>query len=195
MRYPAGQKQRTRDRVIQAASALFRRRGYAATGVDAVMASANLTAGGFYSHFHSKEDLLAEALDSAFRQSRTDWPEPLKQLRGDQWVRAFVSFYLSAEHRDASGPGCPMPSLAPEVSRCAKAPREVFDKHLRELITTVARRLDSAASKSPQAIAAIATSVGGLMLSRAIDDREFSEEILRACREAVLHELTTSGRD
>jgi TetR/AcrR family transcriptional repressor of nem operon len=195
MRYPAGHKQRTRDRVIQAASALFRRRGYAATGVDAVMARANLTAGGFYSHFHSKEDLLAEALDGAFRQSRTDWPEPLMQLRGEQWVRAFVSFYLSQEHRDASGPGCPMPSLAPEVSRCAKAPREVFEKHLRELIATVAQRVDPATCKREQAIAAIASSVGGLMLSRAVDDGEFSEEILRACREAVLHELTSSGRD
>ena len=195
MRYPAGHKRRTRDRVLQAASTLFRRRGYAATGVDAVMASANLTAGGFYSHFHSKDDLLAAALDGAFRQSRSDWPEPLNRLRGDPWLRAFVSFYLSEEHRDAPGPGCPMPSLTPEVSRGAKAPREVFEKHLRELIAIVAQRADSAVSKRAQAIAAMATSVGGLMLSRAVNDATFSEEILRACREAVLYELTASGRD
>ena len=58
MRYPADHKQRTGQRILNAASSLFRSRGYDATGIDAVMASADLTAGAFYAHFRSKEDLL-----------------------------------------------------------------------------------------------------------------------------------------
>ena len=57
MRYPTGYKQQTNERILRAAGRLFRKQGYAATGVDAVMKSADLTAGAFYSHFRSKEDL------------------------------------------------------------------------------------------------------------------------------------------
>jgi hypothetical protein len=48
MRYPADRKQQTSQRILNAASTLFRSRGYDATGIDAVMASADLTAGAFY---------------------------------------------------------------------------------------------------------------------------------------------------
>jgi TetR/AcrR family transcriptional repressor of nem operon len=80
MRYPLDHKRQTRERILGAAAALFRRRGYAATGVDAVMASAHLTAGAFYSHFRSKQVLLAKALDTAFRQSRRDWQNRAQRL-------------------------------------------------------------------------------------------------------------------
>src|SRR5215831_14851129 len=117
MRYPPDHKRRTGERIRAAAAALFRKRGYAATGVDAVMASANLTAGAFYAHFPSKESLLAAALDAAFCQSGSHWPARLGGLRGRAWMRAFASFFLSREHRDAPEGGCPMPALAAEVGR------------------------------------------------------------------------------
>src|SRR5271166_1781250 len=112
MRYPTGYKRQTNERILRAAGRLFRKQGYAATGVDAVMKSAGLTAGAFYSHFRSKEDLLAEVLDTVFRESKDDRPKELSKLRGHAWLRAFASFYLSKEHRDAADRGCPMPALA-----------------------------------------------------------------------------------
>jgi AcrR family transcriptional regulator len=186
MRYPLDQKRRTRERILAAAAALFRRQGYSATGVDAVMASADLTAGAFYSHFRSKQALLATALDTAFRQSRRDWQNPLKGLRGRQWVRKFAAFYLSEGHRDAADVGCPMPALTPEISRSGEASRTVFERHLRDLIDTVARQVDATAPDRSHAISAIALSVGGLMLARAVKHRGFSDEILSACRGAVV---------
>ena len=96
MRYPSDQKRQTYERILHAAAALFRKRGYEATGLDAVMASVNLTAGAFYAHFRSKESLLAEALDGAFRQSSSHRPGRLKDLQGREWVRKFTSFYLSS---------------------------------------------------------------------------------------------------
>ena len=186
MRYPNDHKRRSRERILVAAAALFRRHGYAATGVDAVMASAHLTAGAFYSHFRSKQVLLAKALDSAFRQSRADWQQKLRALRGRQWVREFAAFYLSGGHRDAPDLGCPMPALTAEVSRSGGASRAVYEQHLRDVIDTVAQQCNPTAHDRDRAISSIALSVGGLMLARAVKDRRFSEEILRACREAVV---------
>lgn len=185
MRYPNDHKRKTRERIRSAAAAIFRRRGYAATGVDAVMASAKLTAGGFYAHFRSKRALLAEALDEAFKESRMGWPEALKSLRGRPWIRQFASFYLSEAHRDDAGLGCPMPSLTPEVWRNGDASRKVFEQHLRRLVETVTKQVSGNRADRAHAISAIALSVGGLMLARTVSEQGFSEEILAACRTAL----------
>ncbi|HXZ32438.1 MAG TPA: TetR/AcrR family transcriptional regulator [Terriglobales bacterium] len=192
MRYPIHHKQLTRERILKAAAAMFRRHGYAASGVDAVMASAKLTAGAFYAHFRSKQVLLAKALDAAFRQSREDWPEELKSLRGRGWVRQFAFFYLSEGHRDAANRGCPMPSLTAEIGRSGEATRKVFEQHLRGLVDTVAQQVNATAPDRAHAISAIALSVGGLMLARTVKDRAFSNEILAACRSALTEEYAAA---
>ena len=181
MRYPSDQKQQTSERILTAASALFRSRGYEATGIDAVMASAGLTAGAFYAHFRSKEDLLAKSLDSAFCKSGKSWTNRLANAKGLEWVRRFAGAYLSKEHRDNPDLGCPMPALAPEIGRIGGTSRKVFEQYLRGLIAIV-----GAETGRDQAIPAIALCVGGLMLSRAVDDLKLSDKILRACRDAVV---------
>jgi|SRR5271166_6458204 len=183
MRYPAEQKQRTGARILNAASSLFRSRGYDATGIDAIMASADLTAGAFYSHFRSKEDLLAQSLESAFCQSGNAWSKRLSNLRGSDWVRKFASAYLSKAHRDNPQQGCPMPALASEIGRLGGPSRDVFEQRLRGLIDTVGEHLDP-----DHAIPAVALCVGGLMLARAVDDPKLSDQILSACRAAVVEE-------
>ncbi len=55
-----------RERILELAASAFRRNGIEETGVVDVMAAAGLTHGGFYRHFESKDDLVAEALDKAF---------------------------------------------------------------------------------------------------------------------------------
>src|SRR2546426_5249569 len=101
MRYPPGHKQRTHQRILDTAAGLFRKRGYAATGVDAVMTSAGLTAGGFYAHFRSKQALLAEALELAFQRSRDHWRSRLQGREGPAWVRTHIdrkSTRLNSSH-------------------------------------------------------------------------------------------------
>jgi len=189
MRYPAGHKQQTSERILSAAGRLFRKQGYAATGVDAVMKSADLTAGGFYSHFRSKEDLLAETLDAIFRNAKNDRAEHLSQLRGREWLRAFATFYLSDEHRDAPDRGCPMPALAAEVARVGGKPRAVFEHHLRRVFDSIAEQFDVEHPDRERAIRTMALCLGGLMLARAVTDGALSEEILRASREAVIEPI------
>ena len=191
MRYPPGYKQETSERILRAAGRLFRRQGYAATGVDAVMASADLTAGAFYSHFRSKEDLLAEALDTVFREARNDRPKRLSQLRGREWIRAFATFYLSKKHRDTPDRGCPVAALAGEIGRLGGKSRAVMVHHLRRMLDTVGQQFDPSSPDRSRAITTVALCLGGLVLARAVNGGELSEEILKACREAVIE---NSGR-
>ncbi len=188
MRYPPDHKQQTSQRILNAASTLFRSRGYDATGIDTVMASAGLTAGAFYPHFRSKEDLLAHSLESAFCQSGNAWSKRLANLRGRDWVRKFAAAYLSKAHRDNPELGCPMPALASEIARIGGPSRAVFEQRLRGLIDMVGHEITPDSPSKDETIAAIALCVGGLMLSRAVDDSKLSDRILTACRAAVVDE-------
>src|SRR5256885_13568089 len=90
MRYPPGHKHRTHQRILDTAARLFCKRGYAATGVDAVMNSAGLTTGGVYAHFRSKKALLAEALQLALQRSRDHRRSRPPGPEGPAWVRAHI---------------------------------------------------------------------------------------------------------
>lgn len=193
MRYPSGHKQQTSEKIVRAAGRLFRKRGYEATGVDAVMASVDLTAGGFYSHFRSKEDLLAATLDAIFTEATKERPKALGELKGRAWLQAFVSFYLSEQHRDSPDRGCPMPALAAEVARIGGRPRTVFEQHLQRVVGAIAAQFDPNCPNRQHAIASMAICLGGVMLARAVSSGEFSEEILVSCRESAIREIESAS--
>ena len=65
MAWPKHRKRETRQRIVGAAAEAFRRRGIEGVGVDEVMARAGLTHGGFYAHFRSKDELVADAMAHA----------------------------------------------------------------------------------------------------------------------------------
>ncbi len=56
-------KTTTRERLITTAAELFRRHGYAQTGVNQIIQEANATSGSFYHFFAAKEDLLLAVVD------------------------------------------------------------------------------------------------------------------------------------
>src|SRR5260370_25681928 len=71
MSWPKERKRETRERIVEAAAAAFREHGVDKVGVAEVMRRAGLTHGGFYAHFASKEDLLAETVTHAVAQVTT----------------------------------------------------------------------------------------------------------------------------
>jgi TetR/AcrR family transcriptional repressor of nem operon len=188
VRYAAGHKQQSRERILSAAADLFRRRGIAATGVDAVMAAAGLTPGGFYAHFRSKDALIAAAVATAGVRARERWLAPYAELTGAAWAERFVERYLSEEHRDERATGCFVPSLAAEVARTGPAPRRNFEQGLRGFFALVEGRAAQAGGVDARgrALSAVALCVGGVLLSRVVLDRELSREILEACRARAL---------
>jgi TetR/AcrR family transcriptional regulator, transcriptional repressor for nem operon len=62
MRYAPEHNDATRERILEAASRLFREHGIAAVDLAKVMAAADLTVGTFYTHFKSKEALVREVI-------------------------------------------------------------------------------------------------------------------------------------
>src|SRR2546426_12354805 len=116
MRYAPEHNEATRERILEVASRLFREHGIAAVGLAKIMAKADLTVGTFYTHFKSKEALLQEVL------LRSRHEELDQALQGGDLETA-VRAYLSPEHRDATGTGCPIAALAAEVAGHPRATR------------------------------------------------------------------------
>ena len=92
-----------------------------------------------------------------------------------------MDYYLAASHRGHPESGCPLPSLAAEVSRAGKKPRQAFERLVRGLISKIDALLPPDHAED-RAIALAALCVGGMTLARAVDDPVFSDRILAACR-------------
>ena len=150
MRYPPEHKQRTRRRILKAAARRFRRQGFERTGIDRVMSDAGLTVGGFYSHFESKEALLAQVLDETVVETRRQLMGGLSELPPEERLQEIVRRYLSRQHRDQREAGCALPGLAAEVSRCSPRTRKVLGRYLEDLVT----ELEEAAPETRRARAA-----------------------------------------
>ena len=73
MRVSREQAVQNRERIVEAAAQLFRERGFDGIGVADLMKEAGLTHGGFYGHFSSKEELIAEASAHALAGSLAVW--------------------------------------------------------------------------------------------------------------------------
>ena len=61
-------KAASHERILDIAAARFRRDGIDGLGVAELMNEAGLTHGGFYRHFGSRDDLVAEAVEVALAQ-------------------------------------------------------------------------------------------------------------------------------
>ena len=123
MRYEPEHKTRTRERIVQNAARKLRAEGMSGPGVANVMKASGLTAGGFYKHFRSKDELLADAIAQAFSDSEKVYASLQSVPREDRW-KEIVRLYLSPGHCDHPGTGCPVAALAPEIARAKLSVRK-----------------------------------------------------------------------
>ena len=76
-----------------------------------------------------------------------------------------------------------MPALTPDVGRAGAHAHKTFETQLHDLVAEFAARMPGTfGPPTERALATIALFVGGVMLARAVKDRKFSGQILRACR-------------
>jgi TetR/AcrR family transcriptional regulator, transcriptional repressor for nem operon len=187
MRQSRAEKARTHERIVETASARIRKQGIERPGVAEIMQAAGLTHGGFYKHFGSRDDLIAEAADHAFAYAgRTldryanDEPDPFA---------AWVDWYLSEEHRDDPGADrCPVAALVGDAGRADDGVRAGYSAVVERFIATLEEMLGSDEEARRQATIAVSTLVGSLALARSVDDDELSNEILRTARKALRHQ-------
>ena len=181
MRITKEQKEANRERILATATRLFRERGFDGVGVAELMERAGFTHGGFYNHFRSKEDLIAQACahglgENARRQSARD-------------LGAFLDSYLSRAHRDAPGQGCLAAALSGDAARQPDETRAAFAGWVEDTVERFAGAVapDGATQAEARAAAVglLAQAVGALVLSRACPDAApLADEILDAGRAA-----------
>jgi TetR/AcrR family transcriptional repressor of nem operon len=124
MRYDREHKARTHRRIVKSAARRFRAEGLNGPGVATLMKASGLTVGGFYKHFRSKDDLLAEAVEEGLSEFGERVVDMLKEIpRAERW-KEIVRWYLSPEHCERADTGCPIAALAPEIARAAPAVRK-----------------------------------------------------------------------
>ncbi|MCF4121117.1 TetR/AcrR family transcriptional regulator [Antribacter sp. KLBMP9083] len=170
-----------RRRAVAAASQLFRERGVNGISVADLMKSIGLTTGGFYKQFPSKEALVGEAAQAAFG----DLDRLLAgfdEAHGDRDTArgALIDFYLSAEHRDQPGTGCPNAGFAGDMARMPTAGkvRETYAAGVEDFAAWLSADTDGG-------LPMVATLVGAILLARATAGTELSEKILESTHRAL----------
>jgi TetR/AcrR family transcriptional repressor of nem operon len=187
MRYDGDQKKRTHKQILAEAATALRTKGPERMAVAEVMNKLGLTHGGFYAHFASKDDLVAQAITSMFDQGSAQFLRLTEGLEPRQALQAYVDWYLSAAHRDTLGGGCPLAAVSGDLPRLPEAARLRFSEGVDRLAARVAKLLKTLDSKNAEALALSAVSelAGAMMLARAVADPARSNQILRNSREIV----------
>jgi len=188
MRYSREHKLETHARIVKKASVRLREKGAHGVGVADLMKDAGLTHGGFYAHFDSREALVIEAFGYAMDRSTEHWRKLAQKTPPEKRLQAVVDGYLTTSHRDDPGQGCAIPALSAEIARESPRTRRAFAAKLDQMIDQFADLVPELPRKAArkQAMAAIATLMGTLVMARVAGSGEFSDEILGAGREAVL---------
>ncbi len=196
MRYSREHKLETHARIVKKASQRLREKGAHGVGVADLMKEAGLTHGGFYAHFDSREALVIEAFSHAMDRGTERWRKLAEATPPDRRLETIVESYLTPVHRDDPGHGCAIPTLGAEIARESPRTRKAFAAKLEQMIDMLAAQIPDLPRKTArkQAMAALATMMGTLVMARVAGSGEFSDEILDAGREAALGGATAPKR-
>ncbi|WP_394824922.1 TetR/AcrR family transcriptional regulator [Pendulispora albinea] len=183
MGHSQAEKAENHDRILRIAAARFREKGIEGLSVADLMKEAGLTHGGFYRHFASREDLVAEAIAYALTDGETQGG--LEELSADNVTfTTLIDAYLNETHRDSPAQGCAVAALAGDVARSGARTRAVFTRQVKRNIQSLSAMLANgdAPSKRAHAILIWSALVGSLTLARAVNDKKLSAEILETVR-------------
>ncbi|MBP5947801.1 MULTISPECIES: TetR/AcrR family transcriptional regulator [unclassified Pseudomonas] len=191
MRVSKAQAQANREHIVETASVVFREKGFDGIGVVDVMAAAGFTHGGFYKHFGSKADLMAEASAKSLAQSLAS-AEELS-------VKDFIDAYVSRDHRDGRSTGCTLAALCGDAARQSDDLKSAFAEGIERTLQMLGEKCPTgpeAASGEARVkmIDLLARAVGAIMLSRACpDDSALADEILAVCHAQMTESLVVQS--
>ena len=185
----AVKKSETHERILKSAGIIAKREGLRAASVPRVMRGAGLTVGGFYSHFPSKTAMDVEIIRSMLG-GPSRWLSRLEESAGLEWVQRALKRYLNREHRN-NPDGCAYPAVLSEIAMSSEGVREACAEALEVRVRAFESPVPPVAgcSARERALATMALTIGGLLLSRATRSNPISEEMLEACKKWALPEL------
>jgi TetR/AcrR family transcriptional repressor of nem operon len=185
MRGSKEDKAASHERIVEIAAARIRESGTEQPGVAEIMRAAGLTHGGFYKHFGSRDELIAEAVERAL----TDSESRLRDAASDAAdpLAAFAESYLSTAHRDDPASGCGVVALGTDIPRVGGPAQDAYrsqvDRYLAHLQSLLGDEEDDDTRR--KATVTLSAMIGALMIARALGPTTRSDEILRDVREAV----------
>lgn len=188
MRKSKAEAAETRQQIVGIAANEFRLNGITATGIVPLMSKAGLTQGGFYKHFESKDQLVAEActaaVDGLVEQFKT-----AAAFGGDRGFMAIVESYLSAHHREGREQGCPLAAMGSELVRADERTRQAASDGFDDLVDVMAKCLNRRGAEQARshAVFAMAAMVGAVTMSRMMSDEAAASTVLNE----VKHHLST----
>ncbi|HEY9101913.1 TetR/AcrR family transcriptional regulator [Chitinimonas sp.] len=179
----------TRKRIVLIASRLFLERGLAATGIADVMKEAGLTQGGFYRHFESKEQLIAEANEMAFDQIFTTiGKEVAGQGLGPKGaLDKIVQAYLYQHHAKQPVYLCPMANLGSELPHADEQVKAIVNVGYRRLVGYIEALIQQMGVPNQAAIAdtVFSTMLGAVTAARLALTESSSLAILDNARQTI----------
>jgi TetR/AcrR family transcriptional regulator, transcriptional repressor for nem operon len=185
MRYEPEHKTQTRNRIVRNAARKLRAEGLNGPGVATVMKASGLTVGGFYKHFRSKEELLADAIAQGFSESRETILSSLQKVpREDRW-KQLIRMYLSPEHCEAPDTGCPIAALAPEIARAKFDIRKRSAGLMRKWVEFMPGA--TAAEQEQNFFIIFSAMVGAVSIARILVDPVDRQKVLASMRDHLLH--------
>jgi len=187
MRYDSEHKQRTHQKLLEEASAAIREHGPNNISVAALMAKVGLTHGGFYAHFKSKDDLIAEAI-SYVLEERAEAFE--KNLQGEDLSAAlanYIDLYLSSGHRDLRDKGCAVVALNGDIARMSDDTKARFESGIQRTIKILSGILIKLNKENPDELACsiLTEMAGALAVSRTLSNSALSAWVLDNARSSV----------
>jgi TetR/AcrR family transcriptional repressor of nem operon len=179
------EKEKNHRQIVEVAAQKMRESGTEGPGVAEIMQAAGLTHGGFYKHFDSRDDLVAEAVEAAIAEGREGFEEATAGAADP--LAAFAEWYLSTTHRDDPGSGCAVVALGSDAARSDPRVRAAYRGQVESYLAHMEELLGGGPEARREAIAAVTSMVGALLIARAVDDEALSEEILREARASIEH--------
>jgi TetR/AcrR family transcriptional regulator, transcriptional repressor for nem operon len=189
MPYPAGHRNQVKKQIVQSARRLFNQHGFDRVSLRQIMAGAGLTHGGFYSYFASKSDLYVEVLGCFFTDPewKSCWEGVEVDLAAGDVGPQVVRAYLSKQHFEDVANSCPMTALPTDVARSNVCTKRAFETVFHAMVSVLERSaVKNGRPQREQAQAVAALCVGGMVVARALADRDYADELRDACMNVAL---------
>ncbi len=191
MGYSQLHKAETHAKLLQLASETLRKDGPDKLGVIELMRAADLTHGGFYAHFKSRDDLLVEALKAVFDEAQQRYHRFSEGLPPREKLTRFIDQYLSPAHRDMLSL-CPIVTLNSDLPRQPQTFRASYRAGVKKLVRIIASWIEASGIADGEALAAsmLGEMAGAIAVSRSVTDKRLSDDLLRMARRRIKAQLT-----
>lgn len=179
-----GKGEATRQRMIETASALFERQGYAATGLKQILAESETPRGSLYFHFPGGKEELALAVVERHREVFAEGIERALRVAPTALDAATILIENLAERVAATGcaQGCPVGAVTLEMAQTSpvlrEAAAEAFDRWTTPVENALLREGRTPQEARTQARSTLSAIEGALILCRAYASRGPLDDVL-----------------